>query len=280
MGTNGLSQTASQSGNQDNKIVLTCEIEEEVAAVFKAYCAKQGKTEAAVLKDCVLRLGQSDNEANEELTVTRSRCRYGAPLTEDDQLLEKVYDFAHLFSDLIFEEGTETYSHAISRSQCYGKWTDDTQYIPQELLYFSYNWFTYHVQNLGPRALGLFDWQKKSLSVCPAALNNNDHVILHEMIHMHEHVIDSHPLYIHDIVVWCLYQKLKKKITDLDQRIDECSHFQTQSDIANLGGMHDILFLLKSFDLDLRMGYKLGTVFGYESVLGGNHYNPKSEDHI
>ena len=280
MGTNGLPQTASQSGNQDNKIVLTCEIEEEVAAAFKAYCAKQGKTEAAVLKDYVLRLGQSDNEANEELTVSRLLNRYQTASEDDKKLFDKVCDFASFFNDLIFEKGTETYSHAISRSKCYGKWTDDTQYIPDELLHFSYSWFTYHVKDLGSRSLGRFDWQNKSLSVCPAALNNNDHVILHEMIHMHEHVIDSHPLYIHDIVVWCLYQKLKKKITDLDQRIDECSHFQVQRDIANLGGIHDILFLLKSFDLDLRMGYKLGTVFGYESVLGGNHYSPKAEDHI
>ena len=195
-------------------------------------------------------------------------------------MLDKVYDFAPLFSDLIFEKYSKTYSYAITYSEGHAKWTDDTQYIPDELLHFSYSWFTYHVKDLGPRSLGRFDWQKKSLSVCPAALNSNDHVILHEMIHMHEHVIDSHPLYIHDIVVWCLYQKLKEKITDLDQRIDKCSHFQTQSDIANLGGMHDILFLLKSFDLDLRMGYKLGTVFGYESVLGGNHYSPKAEDHI
>lgn len=32
---------------------------------------------------------------------------------------------------------------------------------------------------------------------------------------------------------------------------------------AQFGGVHDLLFLLKSFDLDLRMNYPLGTVFGY-----------------
>lgn len=33
--------------------------------------------------------------------------------------------------------------------------------------------------------------------------------------------------------------------------------------LAEVGGVHDLTFLLKSFDIDLRMGYKLGTVFGY-----------------
>lgn len=33
--------------------------------------------------------------------------------------------------------------------------------------------------------------------------------------------------------------------------------------IAQAGGNHDILFFLKSLDVDLRCGYTLGTVCGY-----------------
>lgn len=283
MKTNEFSQTSSQSNNSNNKTVLTCEIEKKAAEAFTTYCAKQGKTTASVLSDYALRLIQGDavcdKTANEELTANRLLNWYQTASEDDKKLFEKVEDFAYLFDDLIFEEGTDTYSYAIARSEADGEWTADTHHIPDDLLYFSYAWFTYHVKDLGPRYLGCFNFQEKSLSVCPAALNN-DHVILHEMIHLHEHVINSHHLYMHDIVVWCLYKKLKVKIADLDQKIDECSHFQTQNDITNIGGVHDILFLLKSFDLDLRMGYKLGTVFGYESELGGKQYYPEAEDHI
>ena len=37
----------------------------------------------------------------------------------------------------------------------------------------------------------------------------------------------------------------------------------TESGLYEAGGLHDVLFLLKSFDLDIRKGYDLGTVFGY-----------------
>ena len=35
------------------------------------------------------------------------------------------------------------------------------------------------------------------------------------------------------------------------------------SGITNAGGSHDVLFFLKSLDLDLKLGFKLGTVCGY-----------------
>lgn len=92
---------------------------------------------------------------------------------------------------------------------------------------------------------------------------NDDVVILHEMIHLHEFVLEILPMYFHDAVLFCLYKDLKNKINDLDQRIEAHGNILNSSSIANIGGTHDILFLLKSFDLDLKNGYKLGTVFGY-----------------
>lgn len=63
-------------------------------------------------------------------------------------------------------------------------------------------------------------------------------------------------MFYHDAVLYCLYR-------DLNERIEAHGHILNSSQIAKTGGVHDILFLLKSFDLDLKMGYKLGTVFGY-----------------
>ena len=93
--------------------------------------------------------------------------------------------------------------------------------------------------------------------------SNTDPVILHEMIHLHEFVIDNLPMFFHDAVLFCLYKNLKSKVIDLDERIEAHGHILNSAQIAAVGGVHDILFLLKSFDLDLKMGYQLGTVFGY-----------------
>jgi len=60
-----------------------------------------------------------------------------------------------------------------------------------------------------------------------------------------------------------LYKKLSSQIEDLDSRILAHANIHSGTDIAQRGGSHDILFLLKSFDLDLQCGYKLGTVCGY-----------------
>ena len=45
--------------------------------------------------------------------------------------------------------------------------------------------------------------------------------------------------------------------------LHELGHILNETELQSQGGTHDILFLLKSFDLDLRKGYPLGTVFGY-----------------
>lgn len=37
----------------------------------------------------------------------------------------------------------------------------------------------------------------------------------------------------------------------------------TQKNLQSAGGNHDLLFLLKSFDLLIRMDYPLGAVFAY-----------------
>lgn len=71
------------------------------------------------------------------------------------------------------------------------------------------------------------------------------------------------PTYLHDILFCCLYNELKTKVPDLDKRIVDYTHALRQQRITIEGGSHDLLFFLKSLDLDFRCGYKLGTVCGY-----------------
>ena len=57
---------------------------------------------------------------------------------------------------------------------------------------------------------------------------------------------------------------MSRKISDLDQRIQAFTHLSDQQKLDAIGGCHDVLFLLKSYDLDLRMEYPLGKVLGYK----------------
>ena len=83
---------------------------------------------------------------------------------------------------------------------------------------------------------------------------------------MDEFLINDQPMYMHDMLYWALYQALKEKIPKLDEIITGHAHLLTGSMLFEEGGLHDILFLLKSFDLDISMGYPLGTVFGYGRI--------------
>lgn len=55
----------------------------------------------------------------------------------------------------------------------------------------------------------------------------------------------------------------KEKIENLDKIIADNAHVLYESELYQKGGLHDMLFMLKSLDLDMKMGYPLGTIFGY-----------------
>ncbi|MCD7798040.1 MAG: hypothetical protein LUG84_01335 [Akkermansiaceae bacterium] len=134
--------------------------------------------------------------------------------------------------------------------------------MPPELNDFTYDWFDYHIADLDEGTTGCFNPGEQSITIDTEYVDNES-VILHEMIHLHEYVLNELPMFYHDSYFWCLYTDLRDKIPDLDERIRDYGHVQKENNLAELGGVHDLTFLLKSFDIDLRMGYKLGTVFGY-----------------
>ena len=95
-----------------------------------------------------------------------------------------------------------------------------------------------------------------------------DSVLLHEMLHIvvfrcfdYEHA-PSRPIPAQHIVKEeiqkRLHADLKTKIKGLERGIKE----YTGSPVKG----HDLFFLLKSLDLDLRIGYPFGTVMGYGSA--------------
>lgn len=100
----------------------------------------------------------------------------------------------------------------------------------------------------------------------------NKAVILHEMIHAHESIIqEKNPIFF-EFLLLQLYNKLALLINDLDTRIIEHSELYGQNQISHSGGYHGILFYLKSLDLDLRCKYPLGTVCSYGRDTGEMWY--------
>lgn len=198
----------------------------------------------------------------EGLTQDRMFSWYQTATEQDKELGEKVYSNEELFLDMMFQPGSITHDFISCQSkQADGTWEDCLIDLPYPLGSEPYGHFTYHVRDLGGSA-GRFTPGLYRLEIAPEYMGA-DHVILHEMIHLHEQIINAFPSYYHDAVLWCLYKDLRGKIADLDDRISAHGHVLNSQSIENIGGTHDIMFLLKSFDLDLKKGYALGTVFGY-----------------
>lgn len=183
---------------------------------------------------------------------------YNSEANDADRVLcDRVSEFGGMyFQDMIFAPGTKPYDLVYMHFD-----NGDYESLSEEIEYFNYDFFRFKVEHQED-CEGSYNMRTLVLTVEPGC---DDSVILHEMIHLHEEFINEFPMFYHDMLLWSLYTDLREKISYLDELITEHAHMINQVDrIGSVGGVHDVLFLLKSFDLDLRMGYELGTVFGYE----------------
>jgi len=170
---------------------------------------------------------------------------YATASDEERGLYEKVESFGKYFRDMLFSEDDDEMAMG----------------IPEELEYMDYTWFRYIVEPMEGKD-GYYNPTEQILAIS-SAIEDNTAIILHEMIHLHEDMVNELPLFYHDILYWRLYTKLREKIDNLEELIHDNTFLYENQDRFRDGGLHDIVFLLKSFDLDLIMGYKLGTVYGY-----------------
>ena len=191
---------------------------------------------------------------------------------EEKRLLYRIEDLGELFEDMLFKSETAPYELIKCQSKSLGsdEWIDDVVSLPPEIDYFTYLWFHPRVEELDDCG-GYFDEHEQVICLPPESIDD-DRVVMHEMIHLHEFVINSQPMFFHDMLLWALYADLRKRIPKLDEIITGHAHALTGSSIYWRGGTHDILFLLKSFDLDIRKGWPLGTVFGYGKVTEFGDY--------
>lgn len=209
-------------------------------------------------------------------------CARTAP-EEDVALCERASEFEEHFADMLFD------SSIVDDAD---EWTEDGEsfdFQPEELHDFTLSWVRFSVAPLDNGARGAFiDDLNTPIQIWPTAESiglrryigdpedykcaqviispeyaNDDGVLLHEMIHVYENVLDDFPTFYRDILLWQLYKRMSRKISDLDQRIQAFTHLSNQQKLDAIGGCHDVLFLLKSFDLDIKMHYPLGSVLGY-----------------
>ena len=138
--------------------------------------------------------------------------------------------------------------------------SNDYQDVPEKLRGITN--YRYYIEDLNGDCIGMVNAKDRTMTIAPEYASDKV-TILHEMIHIYINIINEFYCFFHDILFLCLYNELKSKISDLDQRILSHSHAFRSEDITRKGGEHGILFFLKSLDLDLRCGYKLGTVCSY-----------------
>ena len=144
--------------------------------------------------------------------------------------------------------------------------------------------FSYVVGELANGTMAETNIKTHTVTVAPE-YENDDTVLLHELIHVFEWFYrpENEPYknqygtmvspyiapFIRDVLFISLYNYVNKRVKekypneDLDLRILEHAHYLPGEQITLQGGNHDILFYLKSLDLDLRLGFPLGTVCGY-----------------
>lgn len=137
--------------------------------------------------------------------------------------------------------------------------------FPDDLTTLALDNYHYAVADRPDWTPGAYDSNTKTLTVDPRAVDD-DHVLLHELIHLAEDNLDRVPdsQIFRDAMFWNLYMKLVSQIGDLPNRINAFMSMDNLVRIHEDGGAHDLLFFLKSLDIDLRHGWPLYTTFGYD----------------
>ncbi len=194
---------------------------------------------------------------------------YNYEATEAEKaLVDKVSEFEHLFEDMLFRPESITGKY-VTYTTVDGEYYEE---YPEELDYFSCldtEKYSFKVRRIKGGCSGQYNRRTKTLYVAPESLNDNS-VILHEMIHLYEHYINTLFFPFHDAYILAIYKDLSTKISDIDDRIIDHMNIINQGNIRSSGGEHDLLFYLKSLSLDIAMNYPLNTVMGYGYLKEGD----------
>ncbi|MDR0475507.1 MAG: hypothetical protein LBH43_17770 [Treponema sp.] len=108
---------------------------------------------------------------------------------------------------------------------------------------------------------GIYSHKTQTITVHP---DFNDFItLMHEMIHAYDDQMTHAQA---EILTIMLYNKLKCKIKNLDLVLLAWAQYDNQKMLEQNGEIaHEVLFLLKSLDLELRLELPVGTISGFFS---------------
>ena len=181
---------------------------------------------------------------------------YDQQATSDEkEIYNLIWQHRQFFDDLTLQKGSSTFSIF-------------EDYDKPDLQPFFHNLIVRVAEFKNPNLLASYNSRDHIITVSPK-VKTEEYCILHEMIHMFDKTYDGLSG-LRDAVRWRLYYSLRNKISGLDQAILDFTKARSLMSINRcpenrdlFRQKHDTLFLLKSFDLDMKMGYQFGTVLGY-----------------
>lgn len=194
------------------------------------------------------------------------------PKTKHDKRIEEIFKYPDLrlqmskyedqyFADLTFQKKSILNKISKVHYQEGGKTVAYTHDIcgdnPAEFM-LCHDWLIVYNDakyKLNKKFVGLCDSKNKILIIRKDGDKKEEkYIILHEMIHAYEAVL---PENFRQFLVLYLYDRLNKTLGH--KKLWQYIH--TDNNI--LIRVHSVLFLLKSLELDLRLKYPLGTIYGY-----------------
>lgn len=175
---------------------------------------------------------------------------------KDTDLLNVISENEDYFDDMTFNKDSIVHDFIVYK-------IDDDELADDYYIDLISQKWRFYVKKLRDKDMMGITYNNERKIIINEPYANDQITILHEMIHAHETIINQMFPFYHDILFVSLYNKLLKEVPNLYDRIVEHAHTIKGMQITFLGGSHDVLFFLKSLDLDLRLGYKLGTVCGY-----------------
>jgi len=234
-------------------------------AGIQAHAEKQGESLNAFVTRAIDAAMEMDNKLTDDEAHSKFHEWLVAAGPEDKQLFNTIIEYQDdYFKDMTFQTDSIT-----MHDYLYYKIADENgvfqspgaDAIP-ELSSITNFCYRFYVRQLPKTIDGRINLKERIIEISPEAINNPA-VIMHEMIHAYEDALSVVSNLYRDILFMCLHKQLRSKIDNLDDLVLSHSHIFEAEDTYRRGGSHDILFFLKSLDLDLQLGYPLGTVCGY-----------------
>lgn len=127
---------------------------------------------------------------------------------------------------------------------------------------------TFSLKENDDEILGSYDIEEQHISVVNGCEVTT---LLHEMIHYYDHALERLSPAVRELVLVVLWEKVSKNVDNLLERCSKFLELVEHNDLEAEGGQHGLLFLLKSFDIDIRLELPLFTTLGYGYTEDGNN---------